>query len=71
MCADRAEFVAASFNVHAGIDGWGRPHDVLGLCRRLDADVLVAGSATFAGAAGGYAANIRRLRGEGAPRAAE
>jgi ribulose-phosphate 3-epimerase len=35
------------------------------------ADVLVAGSATFAAASGGYAANIRRLRGEGAPRAAE
>jgi ribulose-phosphate 3-epimerase len=33
------------------------------------ADVLVAGSATFAAASGGYAANISRLRGEGAPRA--
>ncbi len=33
------------------------------------ADVLVAGSAVFNGAAGEYAANIRRLRGEGAPRA--
>jgi endonuclease/exonuclease/phosphatase family metal-dependent hydrolase len=41
MCAARGEFVAASYNVHGGIDGWGRPHDVLGLCRRLDADVLV------------------------------
>jgi endonuclease/exonuclease/phosphatase family metal-dependent hydrolase len=41
MGADRGEFVAASFNVHAGVDGWGRPHDVLGLCRLLDADVLV------------------------------
>jgi endonuclease/exonuclease/phosphatase family metal-dependent hydrolase len=36
-----AEFVAASFNVHAGIDGWGRRHDVLAVCRDLDADVLV------------------------------
>jgi endonuclease/exonuclease/phosphatase family metal-dependent hydrolase len=35
------EFVAASYNVHAGIDGWGRPHDVVGLCRQIDADVLV------------------------------
>jgi endonuclease/exonuclease/phosphatase family metal-dependent hydrolase len=41
MCAARSEFVAASYNVHAGIDGWGRPHDVLGVCRQLDADVLV------------------------------
>ena len=32
------------------------------------ADVLVAGTASFAGGAGGYAGNIRRLRGEGAPR---
>ena len=30
MPAATSEFVAASFNVHAGIDGWGRPHDVLG-----------------------------------------
>src|ERR1035441_1932977 len=41
MCAARSEFVAASYNVHAGIDGWGRPHDVLGVCRRIDAGVLV------------------------------
>jgi endonuclease/exonuclease/phosphatase family metal-dependent hydrolase len=41
MPAGSNEFVAASYNVHAGIDGWGRPHDVLGLCRRIDADVLV------------------------------
>jgi len=37
----RDEFVAATFNVHAGIDGWGRPHDVTALCRAIDADVLV------------------------------
>lgn len=35
------QFVAASYNVHAGIDGWGRPHDVVGVCRQIDADVLV------------------------------
>jgi len=39
--ASAAEFVTASFNVHAGVDGWGRPHDVLEICRRIDADVLV------------------------------
>ncbi len=41
MCAGRSEFVVATYNVHAGIDGWGRPHDVLGVCRQIDADVLV------------------------------
>ena len=41
MCAGRSEFVAASYNTHAGIDGWGRPHDVVGVCRQIDADVLV------------------------------
>jgi endonuclease/exonuclease/phosphatase family metal-dependent hydrolase len=35
------EFVAATFNVHAGVDGWGRPHDVLAVCAAIDADVLV------------------------------
>jgi endonuclease/exonuclease/phosphatase family metal-dependent hydrolase len=33
--------VVASFNVHAGVDGWGRPYDVVAACRKLDADVLV------------------------------
>ncbi len=41
MGARHGEFVAASYNVHAGIDGWGRPHDVVEICRRIDADVLV------------------------------
>lgn len=30
-----------TFNVHAGVDGWGRPFDVVGACRAIDADVLV------------------------------
>ncbi|HUY23218.1 MAG TPA: endonuclease/exonuclease/phosphatase family protein [Acidimicrobiales bacterium] len=33
--------VVASYNVHGGVDGWGRPFDVVGTCRRIDADVLV------------------------------
>lgn len=33
--------VVATFNIHAGVDGWGRPHDVVDACRHLDADVLV------------------------------
>ena len=36
-----SEIVVASFNVHGGIDGWGRPFDVEAACRELDADVLV------------------------------
>lgn len=36
-----AELSVASFNVHAGIDGWGRSFDVLRACESIDADVLV------------------------------
>ncbi|HLG68656.1 MAG TPA: endonuclease/exonuclease/phosphatase family protein [Acidimicrobiales bacterium] len=35
------EVVVASFNVHAGVDGWGRPFDVVEACRSLSADVVV------------------------------
>jgi endonuclease/exonuclease/phosphatase family metal-dependent hydrolase len=31
----------ASFNIHAGTDGWGRPYDLIGACRELDAEVIV------------------------------
>ena len=31
----------ASFNVHMGVDGWGRPFDLVAECAGLDADVLV------------------------------
>jgi endonuclease/exonuclease/phosphatase family metal-dependent hydrolase len=33
--------VVASYNVHGGVDGWGRPFDVVDACRRIGADVLV------------------------------
>lgn len=33
--------MVGSFNVHAGIDGWGRGYDVVGACRGIGADVLV------------------------------
>ena len=42
--ADReapASLTLASFNIHMGVDGWGRPFDVVGQCAGLDADVLV------------------------------
>jgi len=31
----------ANFNTHAGVDGWGRPFDLVAACRDLNADVLV------------------------------
>ena len=31
----------ATYNVHGGVDGWGRPFDVTAVCGALDADVLV------------------------------
>lgn len=31
----------ASFNMHAGVDGWGRPFDFIEAVRRLEAEVLV------------------------------
>jgi endonuclease/exonuclease/phosphatase family metal-dependent hydrolase len=31
----------ATFNVHGGVDGWGRPFDAVGACARLDTDVIV------------------------------
>lgn len=34
-------FSVATFNVHAGVDGWGRPYDVVAACRTIDADLLV------------------------------
>jgi len=33
--------VVASYNVHGGVDGWGRPFDVVAACRQVDADVLI------------------------------
>ncbi|MHB1509878.1 MAG: endonuclease/exonuclease/phosphatase family protein [Acidimicrobiales bacterium] len=35
------ELSLATFNVHAGIDGWGRRYDLVEACRRLTADVIV------------------------------
>lgn len=39
--AQRATLTLASFNVHMGVDGWGRPFDVIAECAALDADLLV------------------------------
>ena len=37
----RNVLTVANFNMHAGIDGWGRPYDYLAACRALQADILV------------------------------
>ncbi|HMD45858.1 MAG TPA: endonuclease/exonuclease/phosphatase family protein [Acidimicrobiales bacterium] len=65
------EIVVASFNTHAGVDGWGRPYDVVASCAALDADVLVLqevwwpddgdGLAEQVAAALGYEAVTRQL----------
>ena len=39
--ARRHTLRVATFNIHMGVDGWGRPFDVVAECRALDADVLV------------------------------
>jgi endonuclease/exonuclease/phosphatase family metal-dependent hydrolase len=36
-----ADLVVASFNVHSGVDGWGRRFDVTGALASLDADVII------------------------------
>ncbi len=38
---DPLSFDVASFNVHAGVDGWGRPFDLVAACGALKADILV------------------------------
>lgn len=34
-------FTVGNFNVHAGIDGWGRRFDAVAACERIGADILV------------------------------
>lgn len=35
-----ARVSVGSLNLHGGVDGWGRPFDVVAACRSVDADVL-------------------------------
>lgn len=48
----------ASFNLHGGVDGWGRPFDVVEACRRLDADVLVLQETWTPARGGGLAEEV-------------
>jgi endonuclease/exonuclease/phosphatase family metal-dependent hydrolase len=36
-----AAITVASFNIHAGVDGWGRPFEAIERCAALEADILV------------------------------
>jgi len=55
----------ANYNMHCGMDGWGRPYDYVGAIRALDADVIVLEEAwTSAGDDdGGQAAEAARALG--------
>ena len=55
----------ANYNMHCGMDGWGRPYDYVAAIRALDADVVVLEEAwTVAGDAdGGQAAEAGRRLG--------
>ena len=35
------DLVVASFNIHSGVDGWGRRFDLVRACAELDADLIV------------------------------
>jgi endonuclease/exonuclease/phosphatase family metal-dependent hydrolase len=41
VAGGRATLTLATFNVHMGVDGWGRPYDLIGQCRSLHADILI------------------------------
>ncbi|MFU7527003.1 ribulose-phosphate 3-epimerase [Qipengyuania sp. ASV99] len=58
----RAMIDAEGREIHLEVDGGVNP-EIARLCVAAGADVLVAGSATFKGGAGQYAANIAALKG--------
>jgi endonuclease/exonuclease/phosphatase family metal-dependent hydrolase len=43
----------ANFNMHAGVDGWGRPFDPIAVCRELGTDVIVLEEQWTSAEAGG------------------
>jgi len=65
--------VVATFNVHAGVDGWGKSFDVVSACAELNADLLVlqetwtpcgeTGLASLVATSLGYEAHEARLSG--------
>lgn len=59
----RTELVVATFNVHAGIDGYGRRYDLVGACKEIGADVLVLQEVFSPGEAESQAGQIARALG--------
>jgi endonuclease/exonuclease/phosphatase family metal-dependent hydrolase len=65
------QLTVATFNLHAGVDGWGRPFNVVAAALALDADVLLLqetwtpndgeGLAGLVAAAGGYEVHEARI----------
>ncbi len=53
-----ASVSVAAFNIHGGIDGWGRPYDVADACAALDADVLFLAENLAVGSGPSIAAQI-------------
>jgi ribulose-phosphate 3-epimerase len=66
----RAKIDQTGRNIDLEVDG-GINEGTASAAIAAGADVLVAGTASFAGGAAAYASNIRRLRGEGAARPGE
>jgi endonuclease/exonuclease/phosphatase family metal-dependent hydrolase len=52
------ELVVAAWNMHCGVDGWGRPFDAVAAARGLEADVLVLAEAWTPDAGGGPVAEL-------------
>ena len=52
LWSGRIVLTVANFNMHAGVDGWGRPFDTIAVCRELDADVIVLEESWTSGEAG-------------------
>ncbi len=65
ISAIRAKIDASGRDIHLEVDGGVNPQTAR-QCVEAGADVLVAGSATFKGGPGQYAANIAALKGNGA-----
>ena len=65
LWSGRTVLSIANYNMHCGMDGWGRPYDYVGAVRALDADVIVLEEAwTSEGdAGGGQAAEAARALG--------
>ena len=51
----------ANFNMHAGVDGWGRPFDPVAVCATFDADILVLEESWTSDAGGPESGQAERI----------